>query len=74
MEKEAKRTKGFDAGKAQALSMLTTARLIAVFALRRKESRGTHFLIDYPERDDARWIRHLTVSKGKGKNMESKSF
>jgi len=74
LEKEAKRTKGFDAGKAQALSMLTTARLIAVFALRRKESRGTHFLIDYPERDDARWIRHLTVSKGKGKNMESKSF
>ena len=35
--------------------LATVARLIARAALRREESRGAHYRLDFPERDDARW-------------------
>jgi L-aspartate oxidase len=41
-------------------NLLTVARLMIEVALRREESRGVHFRSDFPERDDARWRRHLT--------------
>jgi L-aspartate oxidase len=40
-------------------NLQTVARLIAVAALRREESRGGHFRQDCPLRDDARWRVHL---------------
>ena len=40
-------------------NMLTACFLIAAAAYTRTESRGTHFRIDYPERDDAHWRMHL---------------
>ena len=38
-------------------SVLTVGRLIARAALRREESRGGHYRLDFPKKDDARW-RH----------------
>ncbi len=36
-------------------NMLTVARLMIDAALRREESRGTHYRSDFPQHDDARW-------------------
>lgn len=41
-------------------NMLLVARAIAQSALERRESRGVHLRMDYPQIDDAHWNRHLT--------------
>ncbi len=43
--------------------MLHLAEVIAEGALTRKESRGSHFREDHPERDDEHWLRHTLVYK-----------
>jgi L-aspartate oxidase len=45
-------------------NLLTIARLMIDAAMRRDESRGTHFRSDFPTRDDVRWgLRHNTAPK-----------
>ncbi len=44
--------------------MLDEAEVIATGALLRKESRGAHARIDYPNRDDANWLKHTLAVKG----------
>jgi L-aspartate oxidase len=48
-------------------NMLTVARLMALAARERKESRGVHFRTDHPETDAALDGRHLIVQRGDGK-------
>ncbi len=40
-------------------NMLTIARLMIWSALQRTESRGVHGRSDFPDRDDAHWLRHV---------------
>jgi succinate dehydrogenase / fumarate reductase, flavoprotein subunit len=42
--------------------MLDNAEAIVVSALERKESRGAHTRLDYPERNDEEWLKHINVS------------
>ncbi|VVB94893.1 Fumarate reductase (CoM/CoB) subunit A [uncultured archaeon] len=42
--------------------MLDIAETICIGAIERKESRGSHFRLDYPERDDSNWLRHTLVT------------
>jgi succinate dehydrogenase / fumarate reductase flavoprotein subunit len=41
----------------QLQNMLELARVITLGALRRNESRGAHYKPDFPERDDANWLK-----------------
>ena len=43
-------------------NLLTNARLVALMALFRKESRGAHYRTDYPNRDDDHWKRRILIS------------
>jgi succinate dehydrogenase/fumarate reductase flavoprotein subunit len=44
-------------------NLYLTAEAIALAALTRQESRGTHFREDFPDRDDAAWRCNLLVSQ-----------
>ncbi len=41
--------------------MIDCAEAIVASALDRKESRGAHTRLDYPERDDENWLKHIMV-------------
>jgi succinate dehydrogenase / fumarate reductase flavoprotein subunit len=43
--------------------MLHLAEVIVEGALAREESRGSHFRLDYPKRDDKHWLRHTLAFK-----------
>ncbi len=44
--------------------MLDVAETIVVGAEERKESRGAQFRTDFPERNDAEWLKHIDIARG----------
>lgn len=44
-------------------NMLLLARLVAEAAKARTESRGAHFRIDFPVKNDSLWLKHLSFQK-----------
>ncbi|MGB2770163.1 MAG: L-aspartate oxidase [Candidatus Zixiibacteriota bacterium] len=46
-------------------NIATVARLIIACALKRKESRGLHYNIDYPEKDDENWLKDTALKSEK---------
>lgn len=42
-------------------NMVKTAEAIVFSALQREESRGAHYRRDFPERNDAEWLKHTLV-------------
>jgi succinate dehydrogenase / fumarate reductase flavoprotein subunit len=46
--------------------MLDCAECIVIAALERKESRGAQFRLDFPERNDGEWLKHINLSVNGG--------
>ena len=46
--------------------MLDCAECIVIGALERKESRGAQFRLDFPQRNDGEWLKHITLSVNGG--------
>lgn len=49
----------------QVQNMVTMARLIIKSAIERKESRGAHYRLDYRNRNDKKWNKHIIRKKEK---------
>jgi len=43
-------------------SMLDLAEVISLGALNREETRGSHYRLEFPKRDDIHWLKHTMVS------------
>ena len=53
----------------EVMTMVTTSEMVIRSALLRKESRGDHYRVDYPERDDKNWLKSITINQ-KDSHME----
>ncbi|GHB27907.1 succinate dehydrogenase flavoprotein subunit [Salinicola rhizosphaerae] len=61
------KSNAFNTARVEALeldNLLEVAEATAIAALERKESRGAHSRYDYPDRDDANWLKHSLYHPG----------
>jgi len=49
--------------------MLDVAEVVVTSAIMRRESRGAHYRVDYPSRDDKNWLKH-TIARRKNDGVE----
>lgn len=47
----------------QLRNMVTVAELVVLSALKRKESRGLHYTLDYPQKDDKKFLKDTILKK-----------
>ena len=52
-------------------NMLAVSEMVVTAAIRRTESRGVHYRIDYPNRNDKDWLKNILVAR-RGDGMEMK--
>ncbi len=45
-------------------NMRIVAEMVCSAALKRTESRGAHFRVDYPDEDNSRWLKNIVFRKG----------
>ena len=50
--------------------LLTCAETTVVAAIERKESRGAQYRLDYPERNDDEWLKHIDITRGEDGSPE----
>jgi succinate dehydrogenase / fumarate reductase flavoprotein subunit len=50
--------------------LLDLAEVMTVAALHRKESRGGHYREDFPDRDDANWMKHSMLYRDQAAETE----
>lgn len=50
----------------ECMNMLVTSQLIARAALMREESRGGHYRLDFPLKDDKKWLKNIVISRDDG--------
>jgi succinate dehydrogenase / fumarate reductase flavoprotein subunit len=54
-------------------NLMATAYVTALSAIERTESRGAHSREDFPDRDDAHWIKHIIITCSKeGEKIDSR--
>lgn len=51
------------------LNLLLVSRMVVESALYRRESRGAHYRLDFPQQDDINWLKHTLVRR-KGERMD----
>ncbi len=51
----------------EASRMLDLSAMVVKAALLRRETRGHHFRLDYPERNDGDWLKHILIRSEEGK-------
>ena len=53
----------------EAINMVLVSKMISKSALERRESRGLHQRMDYPEEDNQNWLNNLLLKAGKNGDM-----
>ncbi|AEG14417.1 L-aspartate oxidase [Desulfofundulus kuznetsovii DSM 6115] len=53
----------------EVLNLLLVSRMVVESALYRRESRGAHYRLDFPQQDDVNWFKHTLVRR-RGEQMD----